>query len=155
MKWKKTLTYLGVVLLIVGGGVAVFWPSNHFRMYDANLRPLAMTEQEAWCVGAKLSQPVTQSPQPGVAGCIADSDRDAEPNVAMVERWFCAGVNASWGMPMSACLTALDSYGFWPLLEGGLTREWNDAWPRPSIQEYTLDTGRRAGERDTENRGFE
>lgn len=155
---KKVGTYFLIFALVVGGGLAVFWPSNHFRIYDANLQPLAMTELEAVCTGEIGINSGFKPQDPDVKACREErvDDLTNEPNIARTEEWTCVGIIAGgWGGDMVQCLTILSSYDLWPLLEGGLTYEWNAAHPRPSSTESIIDNPTRSIDRAIENRGEE
>ena len=52
------------------------------------------------------------------------------------------------------CIGLMDSQELWPLLEGGITWEWNPAHPRPSVPTQVLEDKVRDNVRDSsENRG--
>lgn len=154
---KKLALWLGIVALVVGGGIAAFWPSNHFRLYDANLRPLAMTEAEAYCVGEIGATSQWKENDPDVIACVAASERETVPNITMTPAWFCSGVMITIPGAFASvqeCVDVVDGYELWPLLDGGITFEWNAAHPRPSnVQTIIERQPARAGERDTESRG--
>lgn len=152
---KKIATWLGIIVLVVGGGILTLRPNTAWRMYDAQLRPLAMTEAEAYCVGANLQPPIIASPQEGVAECLASSKKETEPSIANTIGWTCEGVAETWDMPVDVCVDAMEGYGLWPLLQGGFTMDWSEAWPRPEVIEETIIgvAPPRQSERDTESRG--
>lgn len=150
---KKLGTYVAIVALVVGGGLAAFWPSNHFRLYDANLQPLAMTEAEAYCVGEIGISSNFKTNDPDVKTCITESDKGTEPSIASTPRWFCEGLVTQWPGSVSDCIGILDGYDLWPLLEGGLTFEWSEAHPRPTNIQVIIEQPERAGERDNSSRG--
>lgn len=151
---KKFLTWIGILVLIIGGAIITLRPNTAWRLYDSQLRALAMTEAEAYCVGFHLQPPITTSPQEEVANCIASSEKGLEPSIANTIAWTCDGVADSWGMPPDACEGAMEGYELWPLLEGGFTMSWSDAWPRPEVISETIIgvPPVRPGERDIEER---
>lgn len=150
---KRLLVGFIIVLLVVGGGLAVFWPINFWRLFDANMQPLALTEAEAFCVGLHGPETRWREHNPAVAQCITESDKGTVPNISQTPSWFCEGVRkAGLQISLLECISIVDSQQLWPLLEGGLTVEWNAAHPRPSVPEQVLETPSRRGERPSENR---
>lgn len=130
----KFLTWTAVVLLVVGGAVAVMWPVETWRLYDENWQPLALTHAENHCAGEILGGNFeNKTNDPRVDECVATSHLDNEtPNVASSVGWFCEGIaSATTSLGVADCVSQVESLDIWGLQHGGYTWEWNDANPRP------------------------
>lgn len=153
---RKILVILGIITLVVGGLIAILWPVENWRRYDANWRPLAMTEAEAWCSGnvSSTDSSVNQNPQPeAVAACIAQSDKDnTTPSIAHAVRWWCQGIVSKVPWNVEDCVEVVESIQVWPLLHGGYTWEWNSANPRPVAAHQSFDSKTPRGERENNDR---
>jgi hypothetical protein len=122
------------VLLVVGGGIAVFWPVNFWRLFDDNLRPLALTQAENYCAGLHGIQNRFAFNDPEVIACIASSTYDNEsPSIADSVRWGCQGIVAGgWDDgTTNDCVSIFDRDQLWLVKDGGITYAWSDAYPRP------------------------
>ena len=152
---KRILGWIAVVILVVGGGIATFWPVPTWRLYDANWQPLALTQAEAYCVGQVLAKNGYANKQDDseVDACVTDSKLDNTlPDVGKAMKWGCDGirsVDSSWSQ--TECLAAFDSYDMWLLLHGGYTWAWNDQNPRPNVAYSNIREAPR-GERNDNNR---
>ena len=151
-----TLRLLAFVL-IIGGAVAVFWPVNFTRLFDANMQPLALSEVESYCVGFVGLTSSFKTDDKDVTACRTEyAVLGSVADVANAPRWFCTGlVSGGWDGTTEQCIDILDGNELWPLLNGGITAEWNDAHPRPSIpSQVIVDPGRSDNLRDdSTNRG--
>jgi len=131
---KKFALWLGIVALVVGGGIATFWPIDFWRLFDANQRPLAMTEAENWCAGyhGMLSKRFAEG-DPAVARCMETTAYDNEtPSIANSILWACKGIVATgWNGLVIQCQDIFEANQMWMLAGGGFTAEWSDAYPRP------------------------
>jgi hypothetical protein len=149
---KRILGISAAILLVVGGLVAVLWPVETWRMYDANWKPLAMTEAEAYCAGFVLGEGnFTNKENPeGMEVCYTSSKYDnTVPRIGVAVRRFCEGLFATVGYPVGECENAVNGYDLWPLAVGGYTWEWNDSNPRPQIVQSDLGNApRREGRND-------
>jgi len=130
---KKLAAYVGALLLVVGGAVAAFWPINFWRLYDANLRPLALTHAENYCAGFHGFAAGFPEHDPAVTDCENSGPYDnVTPSVANSVQWACQGIVAGgWGGMVSDCELIFEQDQLWLVQGGGITRSWNDAWPRP------------------------
>ena len=151
---RRILAWIVVVVLVVGGGVVAYWPVAKWRMYDANWKPLAMTEAESYCAGKILAENMYTNmyDDPQVRRCIQQSKKGTVPDVGKSLRWVCEGIRSvdpSWST--SDCLDTLNHYDFWLLLNGGYTGNWNDQNPRPDTAYSNIREAPR-GERNDNNR---
>jgi len=131
---KKFAAWFAVIVLVVGGGVATFWPIDFWRLFDANQRPLALTEAENWCAGnVGMANTRFKENDPAVLRCIEQSGRDNEhPSIANSVHWACLGiVQAGWDGIVLQCEDIFASNQMWMLLGGAFTNQWSDAYPRP------------------------
>ncbi len=143
---KKLATWLAVLVIVIGGGLATFWPVDFFRVFDANQQPLVMTELESYCVAFVGMTSRFKTDDPEIARCmnaLAERKDNLDPNIALAPNWMCDGVVASgFEGGHSLCLRILESNSLWMITTGGLTTEWNDAHPRPTaIAAGQLDSG--------------
>lgn len=155
---KRFFVWVAVVALVVGGGIAVFWPIDHWRLYDANLQPLALTEQEAYCTGFVGINAGFKEHDPDVKQCHDGEGEDmgTEPSIANTPGWTCRGIlDGGWPGSEDDCIGILEGYDLWPLLEGGLAMDWNEAHPRPQEPKAAIEGPSRAIERNIENRSEE
>jgi hypothetical protein len=146
---KKFLTWAVIILIVVGGAIAVAWPVARWRLYDANLAPLAMTEAENYCSGFAGINNKFERNDPDVKKCEESTTRDNEtPSIASSVKWACQGViGGGWPGTLAACQSIFESNNLWLIKGGGLTFEWNDAHPRPkAIQEGVLEEEPTRGE---------
>ena len=155
---KRVAAYAAALLVVVGGGVAVFWPLNFWRLFDANLRPLALTEAENYCTGFHGFQVGWAEHDKAVDECEREGTFDnATPSVANSVEWVCRGIVAGgWvGGTVSDCENIFERDQLWAIKGGGITWEWSDAWPRPVSIGGTLipPSDSRTGERDGFSRG--
>ena len=140
---RKLLIRVGIIAFIVVGAMLVFWPTNFWRLYDANLRPLALTHAENYCVGFAGIQDGFQFDSAIVKTCMSETTLDdTEPSIANSIRWGCLGVVAGgWGGKAQDCEQIFEARQFWFVQGGGITDNWNDAHPRPQpIDEGVLDS---------------
>ncbi len=129
---KRINATLAILALVIGGFLLAFSPNTHTRLYDANLRPLALTQAEAWCVGKVGIGSSFKENDPQVDECQAESALATEVDIARVPTWFCEGVVAGgWPYTADDCVGIIDGRSLWPLLHGGLTDQWNSGFPRP------------------------
>ena len=131
---KKLATWVALVALVVGGGLAVFWPTDFWRLFDANQRPLALTEAENWCSGyIGMGQQRFIEDDPAVARCMDTQGLENEtPSIANSVYWACQGIRqAGWLGSSHECQDLFAANQLWMLAGGGFTTEWNDAYPRP------------------------
>jgi hypothetical protein len=152
---KKVLTWLIILALVVGGGITVFWQINFFRLFDANFKPLVLTEAEAYCAGYWGIQHSFRQDDLDVADCIANSTMTTTPSIANAVRWSCNGIVAGgWPGEQVQCIDIFEAQQLWLLLEGGITLSWNEAHPRPrAITNGELAEEPRASTRTDTNRG--
>ncbi len=147
---KKFLGWIAVFVLIVGGAVLAFWPVNHWRLYDADWQPLALTNAENYCAGAQGMKNGFDRDDKLTKECTENSSRDnVTPSIANSPQWACEGVVSSgqFNGSIHACVQILHNNSFWLIAGGGLTFAWNDERPRPQpIDEGVLDS-------DTKPRG--
>lgn len=130
---KRYATYLAALLLVVGGGAAVFWPVNFWRLFDDNLQPLALTQAETYCAGLHGWQNGFALNDPDVTECEKTSGYDnTTPSVANAVMWGCQGIVAGgWPGQVSECSDIFERDQLWLVKGGGITWSWSDAWPRP------------------------
>jgi hypothetical protein len=130
---KKILVWVALVLLVVGGAVAVVWPVEHWRLYDANQKPLALTERENYCAGLVGLETGFKEESDKALDCLETNTKDnTTPSIAKSTGWACDGIlNGGWGGTHEFCLEIFEINEYWLLATGGLTFEWNDAHPRP------------------------
>lgn len=152
---RKFITGLAIFVLIVGGGITVFWPNNFWRLFDANMNPLALTQAEAYCTGLLGPDSRFKTHNPKVTECEVESGWDnTAPDVARSIAWFCEGIiDAKLPMSLGECIDVVDTNLLWPIQGGGLTATWNDAHPRPSVPDQVIIDPARSGERPSTNRG--
>ena len=139
---RKLLIRVGIAAFIVVGAMLVFWPVNFWRLYDANLRPLALTHAENYCVGFGGIQDGFQFDSAIVKTCMDISELDNEtPSISQSIHWGCLGVvSGGWGGAVHDCEKIFEARQFWFVQGGGITDNWNDAHPRPQpIDEGVLD----------------
>ncbi len=133
---KRLATWLAVVVIVIGGGIATFWPVDFFRLFDANQKPLVMTELESYCVAFVGMMSNFKTNDPEIARCMdaLETRKDnIDHNVARAPTWMCDGVVAAgFTAGHNMCLNILESNSLWMITTGGLTTEWNDAHPRPT-----------------------
>lgn len=152
---KKILIKIGVIAFIIGGLVAVLWPVDTWRMYDANWQPLAMTESEAFCAGFLLGDSGFNNVQDeeGMQVCMERfDDKSDTPSVGIVISAFCDGLWVSAGFPKTDCEDVTEGYEIWPLQHGGYTWEWNDTNSRPEVVQSNISQAPRREGRDEDNR---
>jgi hypothetical protein len=131
---KRVATWFAIIALVVGGGVVTFWPIDFWRMFDANQRPLALTEAENWCSGwVGITEQAFEENDPKVLRCMESTSKDNEtPSAAQSIGWACDGIIAAgWEGTPTQCLDLLEEIQIWMLAGGGFTNEWSDAYPRP------------------------
>lgn len=150
---KRILIKVLVFVFIVGGLAAVLWPVDNWRMYDANWKPLAMTDAEGYCAGYLLGESGFNNSQDveAMAACITTNDQkdNTTPNVGIVIRSFCNGISLTAGMPQQDCEDIIEGYEIWPLMNGGYTWEWNDTNARPQVVQSNISQApRRDGRTD-------
>lgn len=143
---KKLAVWIAVLVISIGGGIATFWPSDFFRLFDANQQPLVMTELESYCVAFVGMTANFKADNPEVGRCMTaleDRKDNVDPNIALATTWMCDGVVAAgFEGGHRLCLGILESNSLWMITTGGLTTEWNDAHPRPTaIAAGQLDSG--------------
>ena len=143
---KKLATWIAVFVIVMGGGLATFWPVDFFRLFDANQKPLVMTELESYCVAfvGMTSNFKTDNPEVGrCMGALVERKDNIDHNIALATTWMCDGVVAAgFEGGHRLCLNILESNSLWMITTGGLTTEWNDAHPRPTaIAAGQLDSG--------------
>ena len=143
---KRLATWFAVVFIVVAGGIATFYPVDFFRLFDANQKPLVMTELESYCVAFVGMTSNFKDNNPVVGRCMValDGRKDnTEHNIALATNWMCDGVIAAgFQGGHGLCLRILESNSLWMITTGGLTQEWNDAHPRPTaIAAGQLDSG--------------
>lgn len=149
--WRK----VGAFILIVGGLVAVLWPVQTWRMYDANWRPLAMTHAESYCAGTTLAEgDFINRPYPNeMKDCLKDSKLDNTiPNIGKAVNWACRGIQAVNGWMILLCEATVEAYGLWFLTEGGYTFEWDDVNHRPEAYRFNIKTAPPRDQRDIDER---
>jgi hypothetical protein len=157
---KKILVRILAAVLVVGGLVAVLWPVDTWRLYDANWQPLAMTEAENYCAGKVLAENsfVNKKDDIIVDTCVETSDRGNVASVGSSQAWFCQGIRSV--LPsFDDCLPVVQNYQIWGLQHGGYTLEWNDSNTYPQIVQYNITEaprgdGRDDGNRNDNGRGF-
>jgi hypothetical protein len=137
---KRFLTFIAVVVLVVGGGIAAFRPNTHFRLYDANMRPLALTHAETYCTGYWGILNGFRDHDPDVIACQVDGKMDnLTPDVTLAVVRFCEGIrNAGWQGTVDDCINIVERDELWPLLDGGITMQWNSGHPRPTTDEGSI-----------------
>lgn len=153
---KRILIKIGVLVFIIGGLVAVLWPVDTWRMYDANWQPLAMTEAEAWCAGNLLGASNFNNSEDieGMEACFeAHEDLDnVSPRIGAVIVKFCSGLATTSDIPAPECVDIIEGYEMWPLQYGGYTWQWNDTNPRPEIVQSDISNAPRREGRTDDNR---
>lgn len=155
---KRILSITGGIALVVGMGIVVFWPINFWRLFDDNLRPLALTQAENYCAGFHGINNQFAYNDPDVATCIASGDYDNEtPSVADSVMWGCQGIVAGgWPGSVNDCADIFERDQLWLLLNGGITLAWSEAYPRPKPigqGALTPQSDSRTGSRDGFARG--
>lgn len=134
---RKFLLYFAGFALVVGGFIAVMWPVPNWRLYDANWRPLAMTQAESFCAGLLFGERMTnEQDHEWMVDCIANSSYEHTPSVANSPAWGCQGLLSTpygAGWPLEDCLAAMEAAEVWWLLDGGYTMEWNSGNKRPEV----------------------
>ena len=141
---KKFAIWAGVVLFVLGLGIATFWNVPTWRLYTVNWEPLAMTNAENYCTAViGMSKTSFKPNDPAVDRCVADSPRDnTTPSIANSVMWACQGVIAGgFNGTTTMCLDIMEQGQLWMLKGGGLAdaRSWSDTHPRPvSTQEGVL-----------------
>ncbi len=130
---KKIATWIATFALVVGGGIAVFWPIDFWRLFDANLRPLALTHAENYCAGTVGIAEGFKFDSIMVERCLNNTSLDNEtPSIAKSVRWACQGiVQGGWAGSVGECINIFEANQMWTVATGGLTMSWNDAHPRP------------------------
>ncbi len=150
---KRTLIKIGAVLFVIAGLVAVLWPVDNWRLYDANWKPLAMTEAEGYCAGYLLGDGGFNNTEDkeGMAACIAENEglENDTPSIGIVVKSFCNGLAVTAGLPHNECMDITEGYDIWPLQYGGYTWEWNDTNARPEVVQSDISQApRRDGRTD-------
>lgn len=131
---KKFLGWLVVFVLVVGGAVLSFWNVNHWRLYDADWNPLALTNAENYCAGAEGMRNGFDRDDRKTKECTINSDRDNEtPSIAQSVNWGCEGIVSSGRFQGGVwdCMLIFEDNGLWLLEGGGFTFKWNNERPRP------------------------
>lgn len=150
---KKLLGWTLVLVLVVGGALAAFWPISGpaaWRLYDENWKPLALTEAENWCAGSVGINDGFTERNPAVSRCVKDTDLDNEfPSITNSMKWACQGILiGGWNGTTSQCLNIFKNGELWLLVGGGMTSDWNDERSRP----VELDNNLLEDEQTRENR---
>ena len=143
---KRFVTWLAMFAIVVGGGIATFWPVDFFRLYDANQQPLVMTELEAYCVAFVGIQRNWKEHEPEIPKCMVRLEGlkdDIEHDIGPVPGYMCDGVIAGgFKGGVNLCIDILETNNLWMITTGGMTFQWNDAHPRPKAEALSdFDTG--------------
>lgn len=131
---KRRATKLGAYALMVGLAIAVFWPVDHWRLYDDLWRPLALTQAENYCSGRAVSEQGYAQDAKVDPACYEKAGMENEtPSISNSVAWACQGINAGDpSFPVDDCVATVEAMDLWFLLDGGYTWEWSEARPRPS-----------------------
>ena len=153
------LSGITLVLLIAVGWISMPLPPE--RRYDADLRPLAMSHQEAYCSGVAYWSTAGKGDRGKAKDCVKGdgSELDTERDLRQVIFWFCQGVADTGfeGSQKRECQDVLETSKLWPILEGVLSAAFNDRYPWPGdifVARLTDDgSDSRTGDRDGFTRG--
>ena len=130
---KHKLYKLGAVLFTLVLTAIVFWPTNHWRLYDDLWRPLALTQAENYCSGVAVALSDYDEAAEVAPGCLESSGMDnLRPSITNSIPWACQGINSVDSWPVDECIGTMEQYEIWFLLGGGYTNAWSDARPRPT-----------------------
>ena len=149
---KRLFIWAGVLLFVIGMGVATFWNVPTWRLYTADWQPLAMTNAENYCTAVVGLNARFAPDNPDVQRCKDTTVRDnIVPDLNMSVTWACEGVKAAgWQGTMTKCHDIFLQAQLWMLVDGGLAdaSSWSDSHPRPVTIEEVLSDPRsnRAGD---------
>lgn len=139
-KGKRRVTKLGGYMLVLGLAVAVFWPVDHWRLYDDLWRPLALTQAENYCSGQAVANSGFDADSPIEEDCYEKTGMDNKtPSISNSIPWACQGINSVTGSSYTVdqCIAEVEAFDIWFLLKGGYTWQWSEARPRP--EEITIE----------------
>jgi len=149
---KRFAGWAAVFIIVVGGGILAFWPVNHWRLYDADWNPLALTNAENYCAGAEGMVNGFKRDDRKTKECTENSVRNNTiPSITNSSRWACEGVISTGRFPGTVydCMHVFDANQLWLLEGGGITVKWNDERPRPvPLDEGVLDKEPRGNRSD-------
>ena len=138
---RRFLIKVGAVLFAIAGLVAILWPVNNWRMYDANWAPLAMTDAESYCSGWVLGDTnfVNKENKQAIQDCLDRVEYDnTQPHIGASVQLACIGLFETQAWPVNDCVQLIEGYEVWFLQWGGYTWEWNDAHPRPQVYKTNI-----------------
>ena len=155
---KKILVGLGAAAIVVGAWFSFVRVPPPVPLLSASLEVLAETELQGYCTGEMLIK--NQAGKASAAACweANKANWDDVHDVHSVIPAFCAGIVVNgWNGTEYDCKSIVDKNKLWPIVDGGMAHNWNEAYPypteRPDEQRISNHkTTTRTGEREENSR---
>ncbi len=126
---------LGVtgILVLLAAATWLFWPQGPERLYDADLRPLAMSYEEGYCSGVTYWQTNGKGSARAAKNCRAEHEKNDSRDLTRVVVAFCTGAieQGFSGQKYKGCVDPITAQGLWPTLDGQLSGAFNQRYPYP------------------------
>ncbi len=132
-------------------------PTGELRMYDQDLRPMAMTQLEGYCTGMTYFETRGRKADAHAAAqCRKTEDKRDERDLKAVIPAFCDGmIKAGWdGSRYIDCIVPLQDMRMWPTLHGQLSSAFDESgrypYPGDAFFGAPTDGGGRGNTREDE-----